>query len=93
MFGKDEAIRDVPPPSRSYHVDYRETLSNDPSVRWTDRMTSRRDLGRRICSSSISGSFSARLCRPQVPFQLQPDLFRKDETLVHEAIREALVNA
>jgi ATP-dependent DNA helicase RecG len=29
----------------------------------------------------------------KVPFQLQPDMFRKDETLVHEAIREALVNA
>jgi len=24
---------------------------------------------------------------------MQPDLFRKDDTIVHEAIREALVNA
>ena len=29
----------------------------------------------------------------KLPFQLGSDLFRKDETLVHEAIREALVNA
>ncbi|MCM1982131.1 AlbA family DNA-binding domain-containing protein [Lyngbya confervoides] len=28
-----------------------------------------------------------------VPFQLDSDLFRKGETIVHEAIREALVNA
>lgn len=31
--------------------------------------------------------------RIKIPFQLGPDLFRKDDTIVHEAIREALVNA
>ncbi len=29
----------------------------------------------------------------RIPFQLEPDLLRRDDTLVHEAIREALVNA
>ena len=29
----------------------------------------------------------------KIPFQLNADLFRKGETIVHEAIREALVNA
>ena len=38
MFGKDEAIRD-PAAIPGYHVDYREKLSPDPSVRWTDRLT------------------------------------------------------
>ena len=91
MFGKDEAIRDalaIP----QYHVDYRERLSTDPEVRWTDRIT-------------VDGTWTANLFQfyqrviiklfsdLKVPFQLQPDMFRKDETLVHEAIREALVNA
>jgi len=36
MFGKDEAIRD-PAAVPQYHLDYREKLSDDPDVRWTDR--------------------------------------------------------
>ena len=91
MFGKDEAIRD-PAALPQYHVDYRERLSDDPSVRWTDRLT--------IDGTWVGNLFQfyqrvlPRLARrPQDPFQLRPDLFRKDETIVHEAIREALVNA
>ena len=91
MFGKDEAIRD-PAAIPGYHVDYREKLSPDPSVRWTDRLT-------------IDGTWVGNLFQfyqrviqrltvdLKLPFQLGSDLFRKDETLVHEAIREALVNA
>ena len=91
MFGKDEAIRD-PAAIPGYHVDYREKLSLDPSVRWTDRLT-------------IDGTWVGNLFQfyqrviqrltvdLKLPFQLGSDLFRKDETLVHEAIREALVNA
>jgi ATP-dependent DNA helicase RecG len=91
MFGKDEAIRDTSAIPQ-YHVDYRERLSDDPEVRWTDRLT-------------VDGTWTANLFQfyqrvitrlladLKVPFQLQPDMFRKDETLVHEAIREALVNA
>jgi ATP-dependent DNA helicase RecG len=91
MFGKDEAIRD-PSAVPQYHVDYRERLSDDSEVRWTDRLT-------------VDGTWTANLFQfyqrvlsrlfdgLKVPFQLQPDMFRKDETLVHEAIREALVNA
>jgi len=89
MFGKDEAIREGVP---QYHVDYRERLSDDPEIRWTDRLT-------------MDGTWSAnlfqfyllviqRLSRDlKLPFQLGSDLFRKGETVVHEAIREALVNA
>ncbi len=91
MFGKDEAIRDTAAIPQ-YHVDYRERLSDDPEVRWTDRLT-------------VDGTWTANLFQfyqrvlsrlfadLKVPFQLQPDMYRKDETLVHEAIREALVNA
>ena len=91
MFGKDEAIRD-PAAIPEYHLDYREKLSDDPSVRWTDRLT-------------IDGTWVANLFQfyqrviqrltadLKIPFQLGADLFRKDDTIVHEAIREALVNA
>ena len=89
MFGKDEAIREGMP---QYHVDYREKLSEDPEIRWTDRLT-------------MDGTWPAnlfqfyllviqRLSRDlKLPFRLGSDLFRKGETIVHEAIREALVNA
>ena len=91
MFGTDEAIRD-PAAIPGYHLDYREVLSPDPSVRWTDRLT-------------IDGTWVANLFQfnqrviqrltadVKLPFQLGQDLFRKDDTIVHEAIREALVNA
>lgn len=91
MFGKDEAIRD-PAAVPQYHIDYREKLSDDPEVRWTDRLT-------------VDGTWVANLFQfyqrvivrlttdLKIPFQLQPDLFRKDDTIVHEAVREALVNA
>ena len=91
MFGKDEAIRDslaLP----QYWLDYRERLSDDSAVRWTDRVT-------------IDGTWVANLfyfyqrvimklfADLKTPFQMGADLFRRDETIVHEAIREALVNA
>lgn len=90
MFGKADAIRaaeSVP----GYNVDYREHLSDDPAVRWTDRLT-------------VDGTWEANLFQfyqrviqrlsadLKLPFQLDEGLFRRGETVVHEAIREALVN-
>ena len=90
MFGTVDAIRSaeaVP----EYHLDYRERLSDDPDVRWTDRLT-------------VDGTWEANVFQfylrvvqrlsadLQLPFQLDSDLFRRGETVVHEAIREALVN-
>lgn len=89
MFGREETIRETVP---QYFVDYREKLSDDPEIRWTDRLT-------------LDGTWSGNLFQFYVrvvqklssdlklPFQLDTDLFRKGETVVHEAIREALVNA
>ena len=88
MFGSDEALREAVP---QYHVDYREKLSSDPAIRWTDRLT-------------IDGTWRANLFQfylrtiqrlaqdLKLPFQLDGNLFRRGETVVHEAIREALVN-
>jgi ATP-dependent DNA helicase RecG len=89
MFGRDEAIREGAP---HYHVDYREQRSDNFVSRWTDRLT-------------MDGTWNANLFQfylrviqrlsadLKMPFQLDAELFRKGETEVHEAIREALVNA
>ncbi len=89
MFGREEILHEAMP---QYSVDYREKFSNDPDIRWTDRVT-------------LDGTWPGNLFQFYVrvvqklsidlklPFQLDTDLFRKGETVVHEAIREALVNA
>ncbi|WP_130473040.1 RNA-binding domain-containing protein [Candidatus Magnetaquicoccus inordinatus] len=89
MFGHDEAIREAVP---AFHIDYRERLSQDPDVRWTDRLTADGTW-----TANLFQFFSRifhRLCADlKTPFQLDVNLIRKTDTGVHEAIREALVNA
>lgn len=89
MFGREENLREAIP---QYSVDYREKFSDDPEIRWTDRM---------ILDGTWAGNlfqFYVRVVQKlstdlKLPFQLDTDLFRKGETVVHESIREALVNA
>lgn len=85
MFGQLSAIQDIFP---NYFVDYREYLNNNP--RWSHRL-------------ALDGNWSGNLFDfyrhvayrlPQgldVPFALK-DGIRQDETPVHDALREALVN-
>ncbi|CAK6459966.1 hypothetical protein KLEG_00205 [Klebsiella pneumoniae] len=87
MFGTWNAIQDAVP---NYFVDYRERDDAQPDSRWIDRI---------YPDGSWSGNvfdFYRRTYRKlitdlKVPFELQ-DGIRLDETKVHEAIREALVN-
>ncbi len=89
MFGREESIREALP---QYSIDFREKLSDDPEIRWTDRVT---------LDGTWQGNlfeFYLRVIQKlsndlKLPFELNADLFRKGETVVHEAIREALVNA
>lgn len=91
MFGTAEAIRD-PEAVPSFHLDYREKTSSDPAVRWTDRLTIDGKWAGNVFQFYLQ--VIQRLARDlRIPFQLDPDLFRKDDTVVHEAIREAVVNA
>lgn len=89
VFGEETAIRERYP---YFHLDYRELPSEEESAsRWTDRVVP-------------DGTWNANLLefylrvipklheQLRVPFRLGPDLFRKDETHAHEALREALVN-
>lgn len=92
MFGKSEAILD-PDVGLDLSLDYREHLSEDPQIRWTDRLT-----GDGTWACNISQFFRRVLQRLYVDlklaFELETNLFRrKDESIVHEAVREALVNA
>ena len=87
MFGTWNAIQDAVP---NYFIDYRERDDVQPDSRWIDRI---------YPDGSWSGNvfdFYRRTYRKlvtdlKVPFALQ-DGIRLDETKVHEAIREALVN-
>lgn len=88
MFGRDETIREAVP---QYQIDFRERLSRDPAVRWTDRLTQ---------DGTWSGNLYQfyhrviqRLAQDlKLPFELDNDMVRKGESAVHTAIREALVN-
>jgi len=87
MFGKLVPIKDAFP---NYMLDFQERADARPDSRWVDRLTT---------DGTWSGNlfdFYAlaiqRLFRDlRVPFQLRGDT-RIDETPVHEALREALVN-
>ncbi len=89
MFGRFEALRDALP---GFHVDYRERLSDDPAVRWTDRVVPDGTWESNLFQ--FYGRVMQRLSGDlKMPFQLDPELYRKDDSAVHEALREAVVNA
>lgn len=93
MFGREQAIRD-PAAVPGFHLDYRERFSDDPAVRWTDRIT-------------LDGTWEGNLFQfyqrtllklsagPGIkqPFQIDDEGYRRATTPVHEALQEALVNA
>lgn len=86
MFGKVHKIeREFP----AYFLDYKDFA--DPSVRWTDRIYSQSP----DWSGNVFDFFmivSRKLLRMlKVPFKLK-EMVRVDETPMHNAVREALVN-
>lgn len=87
MFGRHEVIREVLP---TFHLDYQEIPTDtvvEAGARWVDRVSP---------DGTWSGNLFSfyQLVLPrltsglQVPFQLGPDLIRRDETPVHHALRE-----
>jgi ATP-dependent DNA helicase RecG len=102
MFGKEDAIRD-PNAIPQYSVDYREHLSDDPDVRWTDRVWSDGTWAANLFQFFLR-VYPRLVADLKIPFQYHPTntttttpapdaVQRRDETIVHEAIREAFVNA
>jgi ATP-dependent DNA helicase RecG len=91
MFGRDAAIRD-PAALPEFNLDYRERLSPDASVRWTDRVT--------LDGTWVGNVFQfyqrvipKLVADLKIPFQMDANLFRRDDTIIHQSIREATVNA
>ena len=88
MFGTERTLLDALP---RYYLDYQEQMSADPEVRWTHRLT-------------LDGKWAPNLFNfyyrviPRLtegiatPFRMDQQATRQDETHVHEALREALVN-
>lgn len=88
MFGKLRSIYDAVP---NYLVDYQEHPPETARTRWIDRITT---------DGTWSGNlfdFYLKVSRKitedlKVPFRLVESHRRIDETVVHEALREAMVN-
>ena len=87
MFGNELAIRGALP---HYFVDYREKLSQDPRIRYTDRVYPDGTWVPNIFQfySRVYPKLSQAM---PTPFKLVGDV-RQDETLAHEALREAFCN-
>ena len=88
MFGKDTAIRD-PEAAPAYFVDYREKLDTD--VRWSDRVYPD-GIWEANLFQFYQRAWPKLSAGLPIPFRLEGGM-RKDETPVHEALREAFVNA
>lgn len=87
MFGRAEVIRDALP---HYMVDYQERAEAKAEKRWVDRLVPDGSWSGNIYDffRKVYQKLTADL---KVPFQLQ-DGQRVEDTPVHEALREALVN-
>ena len=88
MFGTEEAIHDAAP---NYFVDYREKMSTDPRVRYTDRLYPDGTWVPNLFQ------FYTRVLEKMyhaipVKFKLEGD-GRVDETPAHESLREAVCNS
>lgn len=88
MFGTEEAIHDAAP---NYFVDYREKMSPDPRVRYTDRLYPDGTWAPNLFQ------FYTRVLEKlyhaiPVKFKLEGD-GRLDETPAHESLREAVCNS
>ncbi len=91
MFGKFESITD-PECCPHFFPEFREVMSSDPSVRWTDRIYPDGTWEPNLFQfyRRIFPKLSSTLPKP---FQLTPSGQRVDDTSAHEALREAFVNA
>jgi ATP-dependent DNA helicase RecG len=89
MFGRGNSILDALP---RYQLDYQERLSNDPEIRWTYRLTLDGKWEPNLFNFYYR-VYSRLVNDLDIPFKLDKDAVRLGETHVHEAVREALVNA
>lgn len=93
MFGREQAIRD-PAAIPQFHLDYREHFSDEPGVRWTDRLTHDG-----MWEGNVFQFYQRAMLKlssgPGIkqPFQTDEQGYRRTHGPVTEALQEALVNA
>ncbi|MGE3063900.1 MAG: RNA-binding domain-containing protein, partial [bacterium] len=87
MFGKYEAIRDVYP---YYMLDYQERAEQNISSRWIDRITPDGTWSGNLYDFFMK-TIRKLTAEIKVPFELDKET-RKENSSVHEALREALIN-
>ncbi len=88
MFGQLRPILDALP---DYVLDYRDVEPDSPGIRWTDRVTTDGTWPGNLYAF-YRRAFSRLVRDLRVPFQTEAGR-RVDETPVHRALKEALVNA
>lgn len=88
MFGRERSLLDALP---HFHLDYQERFSTNPEERWTFRITID---GKWECNlfNFYFRVYPRLVQNLDLPFSLNASAVRVDETHVHEALREALVN-
>ncbi len=92
MFGKNQAIKDYYP---QFFLDYRELPNERDSSadeRWIDRVTPDGTWAGNLLTFylRVLPKITSAL---RVPYQTNPSLLRTDETRVHTALKEALLNS
>ncbi len=91
MFGKTNSITD-PECCQEFFPDYREHLSDDPQIRWTNRI-----YPDGTWEANLYQFFTRVLPLLQhalpVPFSLDNNQIRNNTTTAHVALREALANS
>ncbi|MFZ3591556.1 ATP-binding protein [Bacillus sp. DJP31] len=90
MFGEEQSISEYFP---HYFLDYRETLSDIPEQRWSNRITSQDGTWSGNLYDfyfKVIGKITSDI---DVPFQLVgTEFIRQTESRVHKALREAVLN-
>ena len=90
MFGEEKDIVVTLP---NYFLDYREIKNNINTERWSNRITSWDDNWTGNLWDFFEKIVNKLTSDLEIPFELDKDLMRIEDTVVHKCIREALSNS
>ena len=89
MFGEEKEIVSILP---NYFLDYREIKDSINTERWSNRITSWDDNFTGNLWNFFEKIVNKLTSDLEIPFELDKDLMRIEDTVVHKCIREALSN-
>ena len=90
MFGEEKDIVQILP---NYFLDYREIKDSINTERWSNRITSWDDNWTGNLWDFFEKIVNKLTADLEIPFELDKDLMRIEDTVVHKCIREALSNS